>query len=107
LKENPPEKPEISKIERNILNDKPRVTLFQIEWDAPISLDTAETDMITENDINENEVLLDDDMNEEIVEDDEEDDDLVETPQEEEIASNDEIEEEGEAEEKKGIDTDF
>ncbi|KAJ3107458.1 Histone chaperone asf1 [Phlyctochytrium planicorne] len=33
LRENPPEKTEIDKLERNILTDKPRVTRFNIKWD--------------------------------------------------------------------------
>ena len=32
LTENPPAKPVIEKIERNILADKPRVTRFAIKW---------------------------------------------------------------------------
>ncbi|OMJ21861.1 Histone chaperone ASF1 [Smittium culicis] len=35
LKENPPEKPILSKIYRIILADKPRVTRFPINWDNP------------------------------------------------------------------------
>lgn len=34
LNEEPPAKPEIEKIRRNILADKPRVTRFQIKWDS-------------------------------------------------------------------------
>eukprot|EP00741_Cyanophora_paradoxa_P014975 tig00020830_g14448.t1 len=38
LKENPPQTPDVSKLVRNILSDKPRVTRFPIEWsDAPSS----------------------------------------------------------------------
>ena len=33
LNENPPAEPEISKLVRHILVEKPRVTKFQIEWD--------------------------------------------------------------------------
>jgi hypothetical protein len=32
MRENPPEKPELSKIQRSILADKPRVTRFAIPW---------------------------------------------------------------------------
>eukprot|EP00161_Ancyromonas_sigmoides_P003948 TRINITY_DN1387_c1_g2_i3.p2 TRINITY_DN1387_c1_g2~~TRINITY_DN1387_c1_g2_i3.p2 ORF type:complete len:189 (+),score=47.71 TRINITY_DN1387_c1_g2_i3:154-720(+) len=35
LREEPPEVPDASKITRNILADKPRVTRFQIPWDEP------------------------------------------------------------------------
>lgn len=34
MNEEPPAKPEIEKIRRNILADKPRVTRFQIKWDS-------------------------------------------------------------------------
>ncbi|KAF2207217.1 hypothetical protein CERZMDRAFT_51601 [Cercospora zeae-maydis SCOH1-5] len=34
MNEDPPAKPEIEKIRRNILADKPRVTRFQIKWDS-------------------------------------------------------------------------
>ena len=33
LIENPPTKPEITKLVRHILVEKPRVTKFQIDWD--------------------------------------------------------------------------
>ena len=37
LNENPPSVPEISKLTRHILIEKPRVTKFQVEWDdAPM-----------------------------------------------------------------------
>ena len=34
LSENPPAIPDATKLFRNILTDKPRVTKFQIKWDA-------------------------------------------------------------------------
>jgi histone chaperone ASF1 len=34
LKENPPAKPDLDKLKRHLLADKPRVTRFQIPWDA-------------------------------------------------------------------------
>lgn len=34
MNEEPPAKPEMDKIRRNILADKPRVTRFQIKWDS-------------------------------------------------------------------------
>lgn len=34
MNEEPPAKPELEKIRRNILADKPRVTRFQIKWDS-------------------------------------------------------------------------
>jgi histone chaperone ASF1 len=33
MNENPPQKPEIEKLVRHILVEKPRVTKFQIDWD--------------------------------------------------------------------------
>jgi histone chaperone ASF1 len=33
LNENPPQRPEISRLTRHILAEKPRVTKFQIDWD--------------------------------------------------------------------------
>lgn len=33
MKENPPEKPELNKVIRNILSEKPRVTRVPIKWD--------------------------------------------------------------------------
>lgn len=33
LNENPPSKPDITKLTRHILVEKPRVTKFQIDWD--------------------------------------------------------------------------
>jgi histone chaperone ASF1 len=33
LNENPPLKPDITKLTRHILVEKPRVTKFQIDWD--------------------------------------------------------------------------
>ena len=35
LAENPPEKPDIPKLTRHILVEKPRVTKFQITWEDP------------------------------------------------------------------------
>lgn len=32
LRDNPPEQPELGRIARNILADKPRVTRYPIEW---------------------------------------------------------------------------
>merc|ERR1719352_1687597 len=40
LRENPPDVPIISKLQRNILADKPRVTKFPIEFDA-VSIPTV------------------------------------------------------------------
>jgi histone chaperone ASF1 len=37
LAENPPSKPEIEKIQRSILADKPRVTRFAIKWFVPLN----------------------------------------------------------------------
>lgn len=36
LRENPPEVIDITKVGRNILSDKPRVTRFQVEFDQPM-----------------------------------------------------------------------
>ncbi len=33
LKENPPEKPDLTRVIRNILSEKPRVTRVPIKWD--------------------------------------------------------------------------
>ena len=33
MNENPPAKPDISRLTRHILAEKPRVTKFQIDWD--------------------------------------------------------------------------
>lgn len=33
LKENPPEKPDLTRVVRNILSEKPRVTRIPIKWD--------------------------------------------------------------------------
>lgn len=33
MNENPPAKPEISKVTRHILVEKPRVTKFQVQWE--------------------------------------------------------------------------
>ena len=35
LTENPPEKPDITRLTRHILVEKPRVTKFQIQWEDP------------------------------------------------------------------------
>ena len=37
MNENPPAEPEIPKLVRHILVEKPRVTKFQIEWDQEFS----------------------------------------------------------------------
>jgi histone chaperone ASF1 len=38
LAENPPEKPDISRLTRHILVEKPRVTKFQITWEDQSSM---------------------------------------------------------------------
>jgi len=35
LKDDPPEVPQVDKVERRVLADKPRVTRYPIEWDDP------------------------------------------------------------------------
>ncbi len=43
LNENPPSQPDISKLTRHILIEKPRVTKFQIEWDDTPMVDTQQS----------------------------------------------------------------
>ena len=56
LAENPPEKPDITKLTRHILVEKPRVTKFQITWEdaSVIAAQMAQAGMMpTESDINQ------------------------------------------------------
>lgn len=47
MNENPPMKPEIEKLVRHILVEKPRVTKFQIDWDDQISSTPTGYDMMS------------------------------------------------------------
>ena len=60
LIENPPFNPDISKLTRHILVEKPRVTKFQIDWDEDSDQNVGATpEMISGmNQAGENEVLL-------------------------------------------------
>ncbi|KAG4097042.1 ASF1 like histone chaperone-domain-containing protein [Neocallimastix lanati (nom. inval.)] len=67
LRENPPPQVDFSKLYRNILVEKPRVTRFLIEWDKPL-----EIEMPPENQIDVDDDIID--LDEEIEEEEEEDD---------------------------------
>ena len=43
LIENPPDKPDITRIQRSILADKPRVTRFPIDWSLPSGMADAQS----------------------------------------------------------------
>ncbi len=55
LAENPPDKPDITRLTRHILVEKPRVTKFQITWEDPavIAAATMGGMMASESDINQ------------------------------------------------------
>ncbi len=55
LAENPPEKPDITRLTRHILVEKPRVTKFQITWEDPSVIAAAAMGgmMASESDINQ------------------------------------------------------
>jgi len=66
LRETPPEVPLISHITRNILHTEPRVTRWNIEWDAPVAMEyPPEEEILDEGD--EDEVDDDDDEEEDEV----------------------------------------
>ena len=48
LNENPPATPDINKLTRHILVEKPRVTKFQIDWDDHVTT-TGTTDETNQN----------------------------------------------------------
>ncbi|KAJ4387661.1 Histone chaperone asf1 [Gnomoniopsis smithogilvyi] len=74
LSADPPAKPIIEKIRRNILADKPRVTRFAIKWDndatAPAEFppEQPEADLAVEEEYGADEVDLDEDVEENAIE---------------------------------------
>lgn len=58
LKENPPEKPDLTRVIRNILSEKPRVTRVPIKWD---NVDENPPPQVDEADVDEEGIEADDD----------------------------------------------
>lgn len=70
MKENPPEKPELDKVIRNILSEKPRVTRVPIKWDNVDENPPPKVDEDAENDdlFDDDDDGVEDEMNGEAME---------------------------------------
>lgn len=87
LRQEPPAKPVLEKLQRNILADRPRVTRFPIKWDSIDELEppqyleggadavTGEDEMLLSGSVLEEEAMMDDDEDEGEEEDSEADND--------------------------------
>ncbi len=94
LQENPPTPHDTSKIRRNILTSKPRVTSFPIEWDTPSASEAANG--IEHMDAQEGQEEEKEEAEEEEVEEEEEEGAEEEEEEEEEDGEDGEEEEEEE-----------